>query len=116
MSAKVIDAEKREQTYQLLNEFYQSFFSDVYNELNIHRYLPVRDAIANVIHKFIMDDHPMAFAGKLVMYIQTQIAFSHLRLSKQQLLLLHRLEDLTKNIDLTFVYTSPLDSNQQFVG
>ena len=67
MSVKVSVAEKREQTYQLLNEFYQSFFSDVYNELNIHRYLPIRDAIANVIHKFIMNDHPMAFAGKLVM-------------------------------------------------
>ena len=38
--------------YQELKKFYNSFFSDIYNEMNIDRYRQIRDVIGLVINKF----------------------------------------------------------------
>lgn len=37
------------EVYQDLKNFYNSFFSNIYNEMNIGRYRPIRDAIGLVI-------------------------------------------------------------------
>ena len=36
--------------YQELKKFYNSFFSDIYNEMNIDRYRQIRDVIGLVIN------------------------------------------------------------------
>ncbi len=107
--------EIEEKTCQLLKNFYNSFFSDIFNELNIDRYRPIRDATGMVINKFTANDHPMAYAGKLVLYIQAYSAMNRLRLTKDQQQMLQDLADLTKHVNLNYVYISPLDSMDQFL-
>ncbi|BDR60140.1 bacteriocin immunity protein [Lactobacillus xylocopicola] len=111
-------AQKRDllnkEVYQELEQFYCSFFSNIYNELNIAKYKHIRDAIGLVMRKFDACDHPLAYTGKLVMYIQGQLALNHLQLTKQQRQLLHKLADQTKNINLNFVYSGPLTDAHQF--
>ena len=62
------------EVYQELKEFYDSFFSDIYNEMNIDRYRQIRDVIGLVINKFDENDHPLEYTSKLVMYIQARVA------------------------------------------
>ena len=45
-----------EKTGKLLKSFYNSFFSDIFNEMNIDRYRPIRDATGMVINKFTAND------------------------------------------------------------
>lgn len=99
-----------------LKKFYNSFFSDVYNEMNIGRYRQIRDAIGLVINKFDSNDHPLEYTGKLVLYIQARIALKHLRLSDEQEKIMKKLEEATKYINLSYVYLSPLDSEEQFIN
>lgn len=106
----------KQETHQLLEKFYESFFIDIYNELNIDPYRPLRDAIANVLYKFTIDDHPMAYTGKLVMYIESKLVLEDLHLTNEQREILNQLRQLTKNINLSFVYQSPLTSFDQFVS
>ena len=47
------------ETYQELKKFYNSFFSDIYNEMNIDRYRQIRDVIGLVINKLDENDHPL---------------------------------------------------------
>lgn len=101
--------------YQDLKKFYKSFFSDIYNEMNIGRYRPIRDAIGLVMNKFDSNDHPLEYTGKLVMYIQARVALNHLHLTHEQEDLMKKLTEATKCINLSYVYLSPLDSEEQFV-
>ena len=48
-----------EEVYQDLDQFYQSFYSNIYNELNINKYKQIRDAIGMVMRKFDNQDHPL---------------------------------------------------------
>lgn len=105
---------KKNDTYSILKKFYQSFFSDMYNELNIGRYRQIRDAIGLVINKFVANDHPMAYASKLVLYIQARCVKSRLKLTKEQQLYLRQLEDNTKHVNVNYVYSGPIDSIEQF--
>lgn len=105
---------KINQVYSLLNCFYKSFFTDMYNELNIKRYLPIRDNIGLVMRKFESHDHPLEYTSKLVMYIQAQVAFNHLPLTADQQVLMTKLSEETKDISLKYVYTGPLNDAQQF--
>lgn len=106
----------QKEIYHILKEFYRSFFSDIYNELNIGRYRQIRDAISLVINKFDSNDHPLEYTGKLVLYIQARIALKHLRLTKQQEEFMHQLTEATKYINLSYVYLAPLDSAEQFIN
>lgn len=101
--------------YQELKEFYNSFFSNIYNEMNIDRYRQIRDVIGLVINKFDENDHPLEYTGKLVMYIQARIAMHHLRLTSEQKEIMQKLTEATKYINLSYVYLSPIDSAEQFV-
>ncbi|WP_304230063.1 bacteriocin immunity protein [Lactobacillus kitasatonis] len=101
--------------YQELNKFYNSFFSDIYNEMNIDRYRQIRDVIGLVINKFDENDHPLEYTGKLVMYIQARVASRHLRLSSEQEAIMKKLTESTKYVNLSYVYLSPIDSAEQFV-
>ncbi len=105
---------EREQTYQLLKNFYASFFSDIYNERNIGRYKPLRDAIALVLGRFDSGDHPMEYAAKLALYLPAKASLNQLRFTKEQQGLLAELTRLTRRVKLNFVYLSPLDSISQF--
>lgn len=111
---------KREQldkeVYQYLNKFYNSFFSNIYNELNINKYKQIRDAIGLVMRKFDSHDHPLAYTSKLVMYIQARITLHHLHLTNQQQKLMQKLSEKTKYVNLNYVYTSPLDDARQFTN
>lgn len=103
-----------EEVYQDLDQFYQSFYSNIYNELNINKYKQIRDAIGMVMRKFDIQDHPLEYTGKLVMYIQARVVLQHLHLTKMQQKLLQDLSDKTKKINLNFVYTGRLTDMQQF--
>lgn len=109
---KKISQEK--EAYQILGKFYNSFFSDMYNELNISKYKQIRDAIGLVMRKFDSHDNPLAYTGKLVMYIQARVVLHHLPLTKEQQGYMQKLSTLSKNINLSFVYTSPIDGGRQF--
>lgn len=102
--------------YQDLKKFYNSFFSDIYNEMNIGRYRQIRDAIGLVMNKFDSNDHPLEYTSKLVMYIQAKVALNHLHLTREQEDLMKKLTEATKCISLSYVYLSPLDSEEQFVN
>lgn len=102
--------------YQDLKKFYNSFFSDIYNEMNIGRYRPIRDAIGLVMNKFDSHDHPLEYTSKLVMYIQARVAMNHLHLTCEQENLMKKLTEATKYVNLSYVYLSPLDSEKQFVN
>lgn len=103
------------EVYQDLKKFYTSFFSDIYNELNIGRYRQIRDAIGLVINKFDSNDHPLAYTIKLVMYIQARIVLNHLHLTSEQEKIMKDLTEKTKYVNLSYVYLSPIDSEKQFV-
>ena len=103
-----------EEVYQDLDQFYQSFYSNIYNELNINKYKQIRDAIGMVMCKFDIQDHPLEYTGKLVMYIQARVVLQHLHLTTMQQKLLQDLSDKTKKINLNFVYTGRLTDMQQF--
>lgn len=103
-----------EEVYQDLDQFYQSFYSNIYNELNINKYKQIRDAIGMVIRKFDIQDHPLEYTGKLVMCIQARVVLQHLHLTTMQQKLLQDLSDKTKKINLNFVYTGRLTDMQQF--
>ena len=101
--------------YQDLKNFYNSFFSNIYNEMNIGRYRPIRDAIGLVINKFDSNDHPLEYTSKLVMYIQAKLALKHLHLTTHQEKIMKNLIEKTKYLNLSYVYLSPIDSAEQFV-
>ena len=103
-----------EEVYQDLDQFYQSFYSNIYNELNINKYKQIRDAIGMVMRKFDNQDHPLDYTGKLVLYIQASVVLQHLHLTTMQQKLLQDLSDKTKKINLNFVYTGRLTDMQQF--
>ena len=100
--------------YQDLDLFYNSFFDNIYNELNITKYKQIRDAVGLVMRKFDSHDHPLAYAGKLVMYIQSRVVLQHLHLTFFQQKLLNDISDKTKHINLNFVYSGPITDMQQF--
>ena len=108
-------SESRE-VYQDLKNFYNSFFSNIYNEMNIGRYRQIRDAIGLVLNKFDSGDHPLEYTSKLVMYIQARVAMNHLHLTHEQQDLMKKLSDATKYVSLSYVYLSPLTSVEQFVN
>ena len=58
-----------QEVYQDLKKFYNSFFSNIYNEMNIGRYRPIRDTIGLVINKFDSNDHPLEYTSKLVIRV-----------------------------------------------
>ena len=103
-----------EEVYKDLDQFYRSFYSNIYNELNINKYKQIRDAIGMVMRKFDNQDHPLDYVGKLVMYIQASVVLQHLHLTTMQQKLLQDLSDKTKKINLNFVYTGRLTDMQQF--
>lgn len=103
------------ETYKELKKFYNSFFSDIYNEMNIDRYRQIRDVIGLVMNKFDENDHPLEYTSKLVMYIQARVASRHLRLSSEQEEIMKKLTESTKYVNLSYVYLSPIDSAEQFV-
>ncbi|EEJ72514.1 bacteriocin immunity protein [Lactobacillus ultunensis] len=105
-----------QEVYQDLKKFYNSFFSNIYNEMNIGRYRQIRDAIGLVMNKFDSNDHPLEYTSKLVMYIQARIALRHLRLTDEQQDLMKKLTQATKYVNLSYVYLSPIDSEKQFVN
>ena len=105
-----------QEVYQDLKKFYNSFFSNIYNEMNIGRYRQIRDAIGLVMNKFDSNDHPLEYTSKLVMYIQARIALRHLRLTDEQQDLMKKLTQATKYVNLSNVYLSPIDSEKQFVN
>lgn len=105
---------KEEQVYQILDKFYRSFFTDMYNELNIHRYRQIRDTIGLVMRKFDEHDHPLAYTSKLVMYIQSQVAINHLPLTRQQQEYMRELTNQTKYVNLNYVYSGPVNDAKQF--
>lgn len=100
--------------YNILQKFYNSFFSNIYNERNIGKYRPIRDAIGLVMRKFEADDNPLAYTSKLVMYIQARSALKHLRLTSQQQEWMRQLTEKTKRVNLSYVYTGPFDDVTQF--
>ena len=103
-----------EEVYQDLDQFYNSFFSNIYNELNIKKYKQIRDAVGMVMRKFDSKDHPLDYTGKLVLYIEACVAMQHLHLTTLQQKLLRDLSDKTRKINLNFVYTGRIMDMQQF--
>lgn len=101
--------------YSILQKFYNSFFSNIYNERNIGKYRPIRDAIGLVMRKFEAGDNPLAYTSKLVMYIQARSALNHLRFTKEQQRWMRELTEKTKRVNLSYVYTGPLDDVSQFI-
>lgn len=110
------DVQLNKEVYEELNQFYCSFFSNIYNELNIGKYKKIRDSIGLVMQKFTSQDNPLAYTGKLVMFIQGNIAIHHLRLTDEQRKLLRSIADKTKNINLNFVYSGPITDARQFTN
>lgn len=102
------------EVYHELIKFYDSFFSDIYNEMNIGRYRQIRDVIGLVINKFDENDHPLEYTSKLVMYIQARVTMNHLRLTDEQMQIMKKLAEQTKYVNLSYVYLSPVDSVEQF--
>lgn len=110
------NAELNKEVYGELKQFYCSFFSNIYNELNIEKYKKIRDAIGLVMQKFTSQDNPLAYTGKLVMYIQGNLAMHHLRLTDEQRKLLRSIADKTKKINLNYVYSGPITDVHQFIN
>lgn len=107
--------QKDNKIYALLNEFYKSFAQDnTFNEMNIQKYRNVRDATGLVMRKFEKKDHPLAYTNKLVMYIDSQVAFKNLHLTHQQQKIMQMVREGTKYTNLSFVYTSPINNSDQF--
>lgn len=106
---------KDDEVYALLEKFYNSFFDDMYNELNIEKYRPIRDAIGLVMIKFDSNDHPLAYTSKLVMYIQAKVAMNNLALTDEQQKMMQELNQKTNRVNLSYVYTSPLNDVSQFM-
>lgn len=100
--------------YQLLHNFYDSFFSDAYNELNISKYKPIRDAIGLVINKFDSHDHPLEYTGKLILYIQNRQAMNHIGLNKKQEAIMIKLAYTTKYANINNSYRNSWHSEEQF--
>ncbi|MGM9888828.1 MAG: bacteriocin immunity protein [Limosilactobacillus sp.] len=100
--------------FTILRNFYDSFFTDTYNELNIGRYKQIRDAIGLVLHKFAVKDHPVEYAAKLTLYLPARVTLHHLHLSREQQGWLRELTELTKSVNLNYVYLGRLDSFDQF--
>lgn len=67
------------------------------------------------MRRFDNNDHPLAYTSKLIMFIQSQVAIKHLRLTSQQQKLMKVLGQNVKDVKLNFVYTSPLDDFNQFL-
>lgn len=113
-SSQKKNTQLNKEVYEELKQFYCSFFSNTYNELNIQRYKKIRDAIGLVMQKYISQDNPLAYTGKLVMYIQGNIAMYRLHLSDEQRKLLRSIAAKTKKINLDFVYSGPITDVRQF--
>ena len=114
---KINSQEKKQEEnniYENLTQFYQSFFSNLYNECNIKKYRQIRDAIGLVMRKFESNDHPLAYTSKLVMYIEARVTIYRLHLTNEQQKLLSALGEESKHMNLNFVYTSPIDDLNQF--
>lgn len=109
------DQAKEKEVYALLNKFYDSFYCDIFNEMNIAKYRPLRDAIALVIGKFDSHDHPLEYTSKLMMYIQARVALDHLPLTQEQQDLMSQISTYTKRVNLSFVYTGRLNDFNQFM-
>lgn len=101
---------------QELDQSYDSFFSDIYNELNIVKYRPIRDAISLVMRKFESNDHPLSYIGKFVMYIQANVVFQQLHLTANQRKLLQSLSYQIKHINLNYVYIGRITDFCQFTN
>lgn len=86
----------------------------MYNELNINKYKTIRDAAGLVMRKSEKGDNPLAYTSKLVVYIQSQIAFKHLSLTNQQQKILKELQKRSQYVNLNYVYTSPLNDIKKF--
>ncbi|MFR4967163.1 bacteriocin immunity protein [Lactobacillus kalixensis] len=105
----------QQKIYQDLKDLYSSFSDEMYSLLATDSYSRIRRAIGLVMQKFENNDHPLAYTGKLVMYIQAKVALNNLRLTSQQEQLIKSLTESTKRIHLSYVYLSPIDSSEQFV-
>lgn len=58
----------------------------------------------------------MEYTSKLVMYIEATVALNHLHLTPEQEDLMRKLTELTKYVNLSYVYLSPIDSEKQFAN
>src|SRR5699024_10496628 len=108
-------SESRE-VYQDLKNFNNSFFSNIYNEMNIGRYRKIRYAIGLVLNNFDSGDHPREYTGEFVMYIQSRVDMNNLHLTHEQQDLMKKLSDATKYVNISYVYLTPLTSIEQFVN
>lgn len=88
--------------------FTTAFFTDTHNKLQ------VRDTIGFILHKFAVKDHPVEYAAKLALYLPARGILHHLYLSHEQQGWLRELTELTKNVNLNYVYLGQLDSFDQF--
>lgn len=103
---------KRSQTQELshaLDELFTSFDKSFGPE-----YFPLTDAIIRVQRKVDANDHPYAWANKLILFLQARTALRGLYVSPEQDEKMKKVLNLCKETHLDFVYLSPLDSTEQF--
>ena len=95
---------------RLVVELYDSFEND--NRKGVEE---IRQVLANVNEKYKTSSHPLAWTGRLVLYLQVNAVKKDLYLTPEQKDIIKELARIGKRTNLNYVYLSPVDDAKQFV-
>lgn len=98
--------EKVQELQRLVAELYDSFEND--NRKGVEE---IRQVLANVNEKYKTSSHPLAWTGRLVLYLQVNAV----NLTPEQKDIIKELARIGKRTNLNYVYLSPVDDAKQFV-
>ena len=102
--------EKVQELQRLVVELYDSFEND--NRKGVEE---IRQVLANVNEKYKTSGHPVAWTGRLVLYLQVNAVKKDLYLTPEQKDIIKELARIGKRTNLNYVYLSPVDDAKQFV-
>ncbi|MYY53193.1 bacteriocin immunity protein [Ligilactobacillus salivarius] len=102
--------EKVQELQRLVVELYDSFEND--NRKGVEE---IRQVLANVNAKYKASSHPLAWTGRLVLYLQVNAVKKDLYLTPEQKDIIKELARIGKRTNLNYVYLSPVDDAKQFV-
>lgn len=75
----------------------------------------IRQVLANVNEKYKTSSHPLAWTGRLVLYLQVNAVKKDLYLTPEQKDIIKKLTRIGRRTNLNYVYLSPVDDAKQFV-
>ena len=102
--------EKVQELQRLVAELYDSFEND--NRKGVEE---IRQVLANVNEKYKTSSHPLAWTGRLVLYLQVNAVKKDLYLTPEQKDIIKKLARIGRRTNVNYVYLSPVDEAKQIV-